>query len=128
MLLEGERILGLVKYNIVRFLLKYNVIIGKKLAYLFSKYEADDYAEKNSVFDLRKIPERIKKFIIYDEAIVKERFDECKVCEHFIAATSQCKKCGCFMRLKTKLSTSSCPVGKWGRVDKKDTNVVTATT
>ena len=42
-----------------------------------------------------------------------ERLDICKGCEHFIQLTSQCKKCGCFMALKTKLEEAFCPEGKW---------------
>ena len=37
-----------------------------------------------------------------------------------------CKKCGCFMKEKTKLAHASCPVGKWDAVtvttDKGETN------
>lgn len=43
----------------------------------------------------------------------EERFNICVGCEHFIKMTAQCKKCGCFMAVKTKLAASACPVGKW---------------
>jgi len=42
-----------------------------------------------------------------------ERFDICKSCPEFINLTKQCKKCGCFMFVKTKLQTAICPIGKW---------------
>jgi hypothetical protein len=48
-----------------------------------------------------------------DEKISKQRFDICKSCPELIALTSQCKKCGCFMNLKTKLEKAVCPIGKW---------------
>ena len=56
------------------------------------------------------------------------RYDICHTCEHFISMTSQCKKCGCFMKAKTYLPFAECPAGKWGKVirgyeppqDKKD--------
>ncbi len=54
-----------------------------------------------------------KKIGRVTEIIAKQRLDLCKQCEHFIEMTSQCKKCGCFMNLKTKLPNASCPVGKW---------------
>ena len=41
------------------------------------------------------------------------RFDICKSCPELIKLTNQCKKCGCFMHLKTKLEKASCPIGKW---------------
>ena len=27
--------------------------------------------------------------------------------------TQQCKKCGCFMKIKTKLKNATCPLQKW---------------
>jgi hypothetical protein len=41
------------------------------------------------------------------------RFDICKSCPELIKLTSQCKKCGCLMHLKTKLEKATCPIGKW---------------
>jgi hypothetical protein len=46
--------------------------------------------------------------------IREKRLSICKECPEFIKATSQCKKCGCIMLLKTKLPHASCPIGKWG--------------
>lgn len=43
----------------------------------------------------------------------EQRFDICKACPELISLTSQCKKCGCVMSLKTKLESASCPIGKW---------------
>lgn len=47
------------------------------------------------------------------EDVQKQRYDICKSCPEFISLTSQCKRCGCFMKHKTKLSAASCPIGKW---------------
>lgn len=41
------------------------------------------------------------------------RYDICLDCPEFIRLTKQCKQCGCFMNLKTRLAASSCPLGKW---------------
>lgn len=41
------------------------------------------------------------------------RYDLCQSCPEFIKLTSQCKKCGCIMSLKTKLEKATCPIGKW---------------
>lgn len=43
----------------------------------------------------------------------KRRFDICKQCPELLAVTNQCKKCGCFMSVKTKIDASKCPEGKW---------------
>lgn len=42
-----------------------------------------------------------------------ERFSICKLCPELIKLTTQCKKCGCFMKVKTKLELATCPLGKW---------------
>ena len=41
------------------------------------------------------------------------RMDICKACPFFVVRTQQCRKCGCFMKLKTKLERASCPIKKW---------------
>jgi uncharacterized paraquat-inducible protein A len=48
-----------------------------------------------------------------EEEIVKSRLEICKTCEYFRPKTETCKKCGCFMKLKTKLLNAKCPIGKW---------------
>lgn len=42
-----------------------------------------------------------------------DRFNICKSCPEFIKLTSQCKKCGCFMKIKTTMAHAACPIGKW---------------
>lgn len=59
----------------------------------------------------------IKKTNHTTEEIAKLRFEICKGCEFLIKATNQCKKCGCFMHLKTKLSAAECPIGKWSKAE-----------
>lgn len=48
-----------------------------------------------------------------NEDIVEQRLAICRECEFFRPRTEQCKKCGCFMKLKTKLERSHCPIHKW---------------
>ncbi len=48
-----------------------------------------------------------------DDTTKKERLDICISCPELIQLTKTCKKCGCFMELKTKLEASRCPIGKW---------------
>jgi hypothetical protein len=47
------------------------------------------------------------------EELAKYRFDICNTCEFFRSASKTCKKCGCFMKLKTTLEKAKCPIGKW---------------
>ena len=42
-----------------------------------------------------------------------DRMKICLQCEHFLKMTKQCKKCGCFMVIKTRLPNATCPIGKW---------------
>jgi hypothetical protein len=50
---------------------------------------------------------------ISSEEISAYRLEICKRCIFYRPTTNQCKKCGCFMKLKTKLENATCPVGKW---------------
>ena len=50
---------------------------------------------------------------VEDEELGKERMAICKACPELIQLTKQCKKCGCFMEMKTKLEYAKCPIGKW---------------
>lgn len=73
--------------------------------------------------DLPEIPELKKPVRPWDIAnpniehvsdeVQKKRMSVCKKCPFYIKVTHQCKKCGCIMNLKTKLSDAYCPVGKW---------------
>lgn len=47
------------------------------------------------------------------QEISEARFEICKLCPELTRTTHQCKKCGCFMGLKTKLENATCPLGKW---------------
>ena len=48
-----------------------------------------------------------------EETEAKRRFDVCLSCPELINATKQCRQCGCFMNLKTKLTHATCPMSKW---------------
>ena len=107
------------KLKVVEFLLKYNVKIGRRLTFYHAKFsvtekEIDDFIEKPK-FDLSKLPENIKKVLLHDQDIIDKRWDECQNCEHLVKTTSQCKKCGCFMKLKHRIATVGCPIGKWDK-------------
>jgi hypothetical protein len=50
-----------------------------------------------------KVPEDVADF----------RMKICLGCEHLIQQTQQCSKCLCFMKAKTTIKYSYCPIGKW---------------
>ena len=101
------------KYKLIKYMLDANIYIGRKLVYLLSKYEANIYAEKNEKLDLRGISSRIKNVLLHAQDIIDKRWDECQKCEFLLKPTNNCKKCGCFMAVKTRVATASCPIGKW---------------
>lgn len=48
-----------------------------------------------------------------DKELVEYRLSICQTCPFFSKAGNRCKKCGCFMSLKTTLRKAKCPVGNW---------------
>ena len=47
------------------------------------------------------------------EELAAYRLKICQTCEWFRPKTQTCKKCGCFMKLKTTLEKAKCPIDKW---------------
>ena len=45
--------------------------------------------------------------------LIEYRLAICNECPFFNKISKQCRKCGCFMKLKSTLKQASCPVGKW---------------
>lgn len=43
----------------------------------------------------------------------EERMEICKQCVWFREVLKTCKKCGCFMPIKTKFKSSKCPIRRW---------------
>lgn len=43
----------------------------------------------------------------------KARYDVCKSCDKFFHAIGHCRVCGCYMKLKVKIATQTCPLKKW---------------
>lgn len=52
--------------------------------------------------------------LITKERLTK-RLNICAVCPMLRAGLlgPRCAKCGCFVKLKARLATESCPAGKW---------------
>ena len=70
----------------------------------------EEYKAKNGVTPLDLLN---PKTVRAEKTLADERFDICKACPELIQVTSQCKKCGCFMKIKTTLEAAVCPLGKW---------------
>jgi hypothetical protein len=76
----------------------------------FNMSKWSEYKQKNGSTPLDLLNPRTKR--VSDE-IAKSRLEICNACPHLIQLTKQCKKCGCFMAVKTKIEASTCPIGKW---------------
>ena len=108
--------MGSIKLKIVNSLLNLNIKAGKFLLFYKTKYEAEadiKDMDKSEKFDLRGMANRVKNVMLYDQDIIDKRWDECQKCEFLIKPTNNCKKCGCFMKIKTRIGASTCPEGKW---------------
>ena len=68
------------------------------------------YKEKNGSTPLDALNPLTKKA---EDEKSDERYSICLSCPELINLTKQCKKCGCFMAVKTKIESSMCPLGKW---------------
>tara|TARA_B100000029_G_scaffold487250_1_gene542607 strand:+ start:2369 stop:2578 length:210 start_codon:yes stop_codon:yes gene_type:complete len=62
---------------------------------------------------LRKEGKKLRYRYQWDEKLSEERMEICNSCEFFFTPTGNCKKCGCFMKIKTKMKGLTCPIGKW---------------
>lgn len=48
-----------------------------------------------------------------DPVVRENRLSLCMSCEHLFKPTDSCKKCGCFVKAKTWIKDSKCPLNKW---------------
>lgn len=48
-----------------------------------------------------------------NKELIEYRLNICNSCEFINKRLMKCKKCGCFMKLKSTLNEAKCPIGKW---------------
>jgi hypothetical protein len=70
----------------------------------------EKYREKNGVTPLDLLNPKTTKA---GPELSNSRMEICKACPELIPVVNQCKKCGCFMDLKSTLKIAKCPLGKW---------------
>ena len=101
------------KQLFLEWLLEINTYFGNKLMKSLAVEQINEYVENNESIDMRIAPQAVKRNMIYDEEVLKMRWDICLGCEFL--KDDKCDKCGCFMKVKHKLAMASCPVGKWDK-------------
>jgi len=65
----------------------------------------------------------MNKFFVPNE-VYEDRIAICKSCVYYFKPTGTCKDCGCFMKIKARLSTMGCSQKKWEKtteIEKPDT-------
>ena len=50
------------------------------------------------------------------EDVKRSRMEHCMLCPSWEHRSNRCLECGCQMRVKANLTSSECPLGKWGRL------------
>lgn len=54
----------------------------------------------------------MNKFFVTDE-VYEERISICRKCVYYFKPTGQCKRCMCFMKIKTRIAGLECPEKYW---------------
>jgi hypothetical protein len=77
-----------------------------------------DFIEKNKESEI-KMSNKVRSWDMINgsprvsEELVEERLSICSTYPAFKPLTQTCKKCGCFMKMKTQLKKVYCLLGKW---------------
>jgi hypothetical protein len=53
-----------------------------------------------------------EEFLLDKETMSQQRLDICKSCPE-LRALNNCRQCGCFMNIKVRIYSATCPIGKW---------------
>ena len=56
----------------------------------------------------------MNKFFVPNE-VYEDRMAICKKCIYYFSLTGQCKRCLCFMKIKSRISSQSCPEKFWAK-------------
>jgi len=59
-----------------------------------------------------KIEDPSQPVLVSDEAY-NARLSICRSCDHLEPKEEQCKLCGCYMKVKAKVTVAYCPDKKW---------------
>jgi NAD-dependent dihydropyrimidine dehydrogenase PreA subunit len=62
----------------------------------------------------------MNRFFVPDE-VYEDRMAICKECVYYSKPLGQCKRCLCFMKIKARIATQSCPQKYWDKTTKTET-------
>lgn len=63
--------------------------------------------------EIKDAKEEKTQWYLNKEENAAKRFNVCEQCDQLTSIASMCKQCGCFMKIKTRIYGSSCPLQKW---------------
>ena len=67
---------------------------------------------KLSDFNIQHIPKTLLKQLVFEEEVLQKRWTACGSCE-FLTKRNRCRKCGCWMGIKSRIARMKCPMGIW---------------
>jgi hypothetical protein len=70
------------------------------------------FTEEEKLQNEKELKEQESNLFAVDE-VANKRYSICQSCDKFVKLTTQCTECSCFMILKTKFQSSTCPINKW---------------
>ena len=62
----------------------------------------------------------MNKFFVPDN-VYEDRIEICKSCVYYFKPTGTCKDCGCFMKIKARLTPMECSQKKWQKTTEIET-------
>lgn len=77
-----------------------------------SEYPSFLQQGQNLINSAKEILTSNQPLLVSDE-IKEQRMNICRACDEYDASQVRCKKCGCFLLIKTTFSVDSCPLQKW---------------
>lgn len=83
-----------------------------------SDYPSLQKQGKNLLKTVSDLLNKSKKPFVSDK-ISKERMEICTRCVYYDVSQIRCKKCGCFLKPKTKFAVNGCPIGAWPILDEE---------
>lgn len=69
--------------------------------------------EEQPVVQLAVAAETEDEFYLNKETRSEERLAICKECPELVGPLNNCRQCGCFMNIKVRIYSATCPLGKW---------------
>jgi hypothetical protein len=72
----------------------------------------DSCCDQEPVTALEVKVETEETFYLNKETRSSERMNICQSCPE-LGALNRCNQCGCFMNIKVRIYSASCPLGKW---------------